>query len=82
MTLVPELEGYWRITCHKPWEVLSAALGTVTEKSFLLTAIVITKEGMLPRKVNPSVSPAISHFADMGLGCAHGSPLILFKGSI
>lgn len=55
MTTVPELESYQRMTDHKPRQVLSAALATVTSKSFLLTATVITIEGRGKAECVPSL---------------------------
>ena len=55
MTIGPELQSYQRITDHKLWQELSAVLATVTSKSFLLTAIVIAKEGRGKAKCVPSL---------------------------
>ena len=75
----PQLEGYWRVTRSKPSQVLSAGLGSITEKSFHLTALVITLDGVLQKKAHLSVSPACSHFAGVAPGCACRFPLILSK---
>ena len=78
MTIGPELQSYQRITDHKLWQELSAVLATVTSKSFLLTAIVIAKEGRGKAKCVPSLLT----LHQQALGCAHRPPLILFKGSV
>lgn len=56
----PQLEGCWRVTRSKPSQVLSAELGSITEKSFHLTALVITLDGVLQKKAHLSV-PQLAH---------------------
>lgn len=55
MATVPELESYQRMTDHKPGQELSVVLAAVASKGFLLTAIVIAKEGRGKAECVPSL---------------------------